>query len=295
MAKTITAPGIRKPGNAEHIVKIQFDDNEPPKNYVWVHPDGFIKIWKNGKWVNAFESCDHHHDIDTTNYVTSETLNQKIKETKTEILAFIVKSLSNVSGSDDALTTYVKTQLEPKIEQLLQDSVEQESTNSNIDDRLSQLEGIDHSKFLTEHQSLSNYYDKSDVQQLYVSKNDLESSVSAAGFIKGDADSISDIWEDLSSLQSDFGDLSSEISSITDDLESAKENIAANSSKVSKLINKTDDLKGDITSISSEISNIKQQNQDSSRVVSEALNDLNTRLQPLEGVDFGIYITAEDI
>ena len=274
MAKTIVKPGIRKTGSdTEHIVKVQFDDSEPPKNYVWVHPDGFIKIWKNGKWVNVFERCGNHH-ADLEDYVTKDSFNQRLKEMKTEVLTFLVKSLNNVSGSDEALTKYVKEYLEPKLDEVVNSSTEQENTNITVNSRLNELESIDHSKFLTQHQSLANYYKKSDVQNLYVSKEGLATSVSEAGFLKADANTISDLENNVSNLQTGVSTINGEITTIN-----SKVNV----------------INGKITNINTEISEIKETMEDDKADVTVSLNNLDNRLKPLEQIDHSIYITAEDI
>jgi len=199
MAKTVISPGIRTKGvMEEHLVKVAFNNNEPPKNYVWICPDGFIKIWKNGKWTNVFERCKGN---DLSNYITKDLLNQKLQEMRNDILTFLVKSLNNASGSDEALTKYVKEYLEPKVDDLEANSSQQEATNSDLDSRLSELESIDHNQFLTQHQSLVNYYKKSDVQNLYVSKANLESEALNAGFLKGDANVLSDLNDDINATE----------------------------------------------------------------------------------------------
>lgn len=34
MGKVITKPGPKNPQGGKHIIRIMFDDNEPPKNYI---------------------------------------------------------------------------------------------------------------------------------------------------------------------------------------------------------------------------------------------------------------------
>lgn len=190
MAKTIVNPAIKRKDNMDdHVLKVMFDDNEPPKNYIWGHPDGNKYQWIGGSWKQISEKPN---DVDLSNYVTKDVLDQKLKALKTELLTFFVKSINNVSGSDESLTRYVRDYLEPKLDGLIEEG---------LDERVSALEGIDHGQFLTEHQSLNNYYKKGDVINLYVSKSDLENSVANLGFVKADANAITDLTDRVETLE----------------------------------------------------------------------------------------------
>ena len=58
----------------EHIVKIMFDDNEPPKNYLWHKPNGILYEYKNGEWVPINKRPDN------SEYVNREELEKYIRE-----------------------------------------------------------------------------------------------------------------------------------------------------------------------------------------------------------------------
>ena len=81
MGKVITHadPKGHKFYKHEHVVKIMFDDNEPPKNYLWHKPNGILYEYVDNEWrpINWHKGG---------NYITYEELEQYISE---EILSKI--------------------------------------------------------------------------------------------------------------------------------------------------------------------------------------------------------------
>ena len=51
MGIAITKPGPKTKEGGKHIIRIMFDDNEPPKNYIWGKPDGFFYQYNGFTWV----------------------------------------------------------------------------------------------------------------------------------------------------------------------------------------------------------------------------------------------------
>jgi hypothetical protein len=58
----------------EHVVKIMFDDNEPPKNYLWHKPNGILYEYVNGEWVPI------NRKANLSEYITRRELEQYIQE-----------------------------------------------------------------------------------------------------------------------------------------------------------------------------------------------------------------------
>ena len=198
MGKITINPGnLRKcqPGG-EHITRIMYDDNEPPKNYIWGKPDGYLYVWTNTGWVklnsipNLPCGCGPGPEP-PTDCISKKTLDARLKLLKDEIISYLTKliNMRNNSGSDGSAIAWV---------------------NENVIPILRALQSIDHSAFLTEHQSLDNYYTKSDITTNYYTKAEVDSKAinraefeqlaSELGFVKM-IDLTSDEYEALETIE----------------------------------------------------------------------------------------------
>ncbi len=287
MTKIITSPGIKHKGNQEdHVMKVMFDDNEPPKNYIWAHPDGTWKIWRGGAWKTLRFGPQEQ---DLSNYITKDVLSEKLNTLKTDILTFVIKSIQNISGgSDEALQRYITEVLEPKLNSLINidhskfvtntDLEEyatkedvtnqiQEVTNEELENRVTKLEGnLDN--YVTLSELNNNYYKKGVIINQYVNKDNLESEVENAGFLKADANTISNINNSISTI----------------------------SSRVNILENKPDnDTIYDDSELRYNISNVQRNLTDNIESTNIVLSDIQDRISILEAFPHVDYITTEDV
>lgn len=144
MAKITVDPGnLRKkqPGG-EHITRIMYDDNEPPKNYIWGKPDGFLYRWNGEIWerLNAHPN-EKIPDYKPGNqneppvsvgerYVRRSDLDSRLKQLKIELVAYFSKVL-DLKECPDA------------------NGIDIDWINENIIPLIRQLQEIDHSIFVT--------------------------------------------------------------------------------------------------------------------------------------------------
>ena len=144
MAKITVDPGSlrKKQPGGEHITRIMYDDNEPPKNYIWGKPDGFLYRWNGDKWerLNAHpnESIpdfkpNGQGEIAPSvgdRYVKRSDLDSRLKQLKTELVAYFSKVL-DLRDCPEATGITI------------------EWINQNIIPLIRGLQEIDHSVFVT--------------------------------------------------------------------------------------------------------------------------------------------------
>lgn len=133
MAKATVNPGsIRKQyPSGEHITKIMYDDNEPPKNYIWGKPDGYLYVWNGSKWVLLndrsqprpadFPSGQTEQSIQsiiTNKQLISKTdLDARLKILKNEIISYLTKliNMKDCPDSGDNAIEWFREYILPEI------------------------------------------------------------------------------------------------------------------------------------------------------------------------------------
>lgn len=193
MAKTIIKPAPMPDGphpKGRHLLRIMFDDNEPPKNYIWAHPDGFFYRWETSRWVPINinnpndvadfiedDSCDCNNDCGCNKSITRCDLDRILDRLKKDILSYTLKMIKDHSG-DNEIERYLEEEILPRLTALTNrvSSLESDNTTnknniSNLDERVQSLEAIDHDKFVTT-DVLEGYAEEADLSP-YATKNDL--------------------------------------------------------------------------------------------------------------------------
>ena len=265
MAKSVINPGnLRKNQPAgEHITRIMYDDNEPPKNYIWGKPDGFLYVWNGEKWVLLNDkSKTQPHDfppqpgqsgqsaqslITNNKLVTKPELDAKIKLVKTEIISYLTQ-LINAKDCPDSdgenAIRWFKDEILPEIN-WIEDQLDSFATKTELADVR---------------------------QELLDAINELTP-----------ASLYGELIERIEALEG----LPHNTYVTQEELLNALSNIA--SSEAITLINNA------ITNINTEITNIKNTLSENELVISSALNDLNDRMSVLENGNSLNFVTAEDV
>ena len=135
MGKASVEP--KSTNNRKTVIRLWYNDIEPPKNYVWVKDD-FYYIYKNGEWV-PFEYEDLLNELPKdcicekpkhkqgccepmcpcAKYVTPMDLSDRLDKFQKSLLSKIINIIHNSSdGSVTSLEKYVREQLEPRINML---------------------------------------------------------------------------------------------------------------------------------------------------------------------------------
>jgi len=277
--KLIQSPyRIKIPWQEGNLLRIWNDKKEPPRKYIWER-EGIYYIWCRGSWIfldlylnapNVDCSCKKSEEQteDTLEEFRKDIMNQVSKyvsgySSKTQDIDNRVAALENIDHSqfitDDDLDEYAtKTYVNDQI---------QEVTNEELENRMTDLENS-MSNYATLSELSANYYKKGAVINQFVSKSELEQSVENAGFLKADANTISDI----------------------------NNSIDAVSSRVTTLENKEDkDTVYDDTAIRLSISNLQRDLSNNISSTENALAGINTRVTSLENLPHDDYITSEEV
>ena len=144
----------------ERIMKIWYDSNTmPPKNYIWCKGDDEYYIWDNGKWIPyEFEiinqkdksGCNKNNCCDCIN---KEEFDTKLNQFKKELLTAVLKLVKNGGDVDIDSLVRVINNIDNRVTTI-------ERAGINLDGYATE-QWVENKHYLTEHQSLSNYYTKS--------------------------------------------------------------------------------------------------------------------------------------
>ncbi len=143
MGKASVEPKTTK--NGKTVIRLWYDEIEPPKNYIWVKDD-FYYMYKNGRWQpydydeileQIPNDCicempkEHHHKkiepkqsccqpaCPCANYVTPTDLSDRLDKFQKDFLSKIINIIHNTAkGNTSALETYIKDILEPRVNML---------------------------------------------------------------------------------------------------------------------------------------------------------------------------------
>ena len=253
--------------SGDHLLKIMWDDKEPPKEYIWAKGEDEYFRWNGKQWVPyEFELIENKGCAKKNcGFINKEELAVKLDKFKQDVLTAVLRmnqsqDATNISDIREQIAKfkviinrlqeledyYTKAEIDQKTSEInnttsvLNGSVSAISRRvtgleSNLSDILpivNRLNSIDHSQFLTE-VSMDQYATKEDVAEQiqevtneglenrisdledslddyatlaelngFVSKNELETSVSNAGFLKADANAISDLNGSLANVSS---------------------------------------------------------------------------------------------
>lgn len=288
MAKTIIKPGLNRNGGP-HLLKIMFDDNEPPKNYIWGKPDGFFYKWKNGSWepVDITKEIADSNETDiscgcscSNNMVSKCYLKEKLEALKNDLLTQVVKMQNNACSDKSAIEEFIR-QLEARITALEQkpdidtiyDDSELRSRITNLEDSVenisSRLDGLDTS--VSNLQSsvseinnnlTNNYYTKEEVDNKALNRDEFEQLALELGFVK--------------MIDTTFAEYEA--------LEEKEPNVVYN-------ITDAEAYHYDDTAIRSRLDSLENDN----RQTKLDVIDLDNRVDELEAIDHSAFVTAADL
>lgn len=179
MAKITINPGnLRKnqPGG-EHITRIMYDDNEPPKNYIWGKPDGYLYQWNGKKWIKLNE-VPNMRPIDipvppgSNIYVSKTDLDVKLKNLKVELVSYLTKLINDrdCGDSSEYVIQWVNNNIIPEIRRLQEIDHDQFATKEELNDIDGEIEDIN--------ENLSELDDRvTDLEQTRVTKDELNEAL----------------------------------------------------------------------------------------------------------------------
>ena len=274
MAKTVVKPcntpdDLRHP-KGEHLSRVAYDDNEPPKNYIWCKPDGTFWKWNGSKWMPVMdfaEDCPHFppmpprppkppkpcpggndHGCDCNNgCITREQLTNRLELFKADLYAQLVEYLGASAGGGMDIATlqaYFEEFIEPRIAAL-------EAQESSYDDTalVNSINRVD-----TRVTNVTNRV--TNLENTRVTRDELNDALSGVA-------------------------TSSTITNITNRVTNLEQNSATKQ--------ELSDLEGSTAS--------KQELQDTSDALSSALDNLSDRVSELENNPSvgGDFVTAEEV
>ena len=152
----------KSPGN-EHITRIMHDDNEPPKNYLWRKPDGFLYKWNGKDWVKL-NVPSPEPDYGKDKFVSKSYLDNRLKLLKNEIISYLTALINMRDGADTGESAIAWV-------------------NENVIPDLRRLQEIDHSAFLTP-EDLANYYTKDEIDSKTLDRDAFEQLALDLDFVK---------------------------------------------------------------------------------------------------------------
>ena len=301
------------------LLKIMWDDKEPPKDYVWGKGEDEYYIWNGKKWIPyEFEliknkGCVQKH----CGCITKEEMVVKFDKFKKDVLAAVLKmnqtqdatniadirlqlyELRNIVNQLEELENYyTKEEVDEKITpltnltNLLNGSINSlsrrvtgiESNFSDVLATVNRLDQIDHTQFITA-RDVSDIYDYDTDGHIII--EGLEGIATedyvdrAISNIIGGAPSSLDTLKELADALETKAD-KSEISQGYDDTE---------------LINRIESLENNPATdptILTRIETLETKANDDAFVISTSINDLNDRLQEVENKPFDQYLTEQD-
>ena len=111
---------IKLPGQLGNLVKTMDSETEPPKDYLWLTPRGDTYLWYCGDWVLLDDFLAHPYYSCVFDGEHYEELDEHLENFEQYVM--------------DKVAEYVVKNMDQIIE---------------IDNRVSELEAIDHSQFIT--------------------------------------------------------------------------------------------------------------------------------------------------
>lgn len=308
--------------SGDRLLKIMWDDKEPPKDYVWAKGKDDYYIWDGKKWIPyEFELINDKRCIQKNcGCITKEELVVKFDKFKKDVLAAVLKmnqtqdatniadirlqlyELRNIINQAEELENYYtkeevdeKTDSLTNLTNLLNGSVNSLSRRvtgieSNFSDilaavnRLDQMAQIDHSQFITAR----------DVSDIY--EYDTDGHIIIEG-LEGIA-TEDYVNRAISNLVGGAPDSLDTLKELADALETkADKSEIPEEYNTSELISRIEDLENNPATdptIVTRIETLETNANNDALVISTSLNDLNSRLQEVENKSFDQYLTEQD-
>lgn len=225
MGKITINPGnLRKhqPGK-EHITRIMYDDNEPPKNFIWGKPNGLLYVWDGENWVplNSERAPKPPVIPEPKESISKEELEARLKQIKLEIIGYLTKLINarDCGGSDgSSAIEWFNEEVLPEINLLKTES----ATHATKTELAEAIAGIDTSQSIT---TINNNIDviNNNINTINNNVANVETSItSIEDTIDDIQDSISDINSNIVTVQNNITNVESDINALDlrlDDLE----------------------------------------------------------------------------
>ena len=261
MGIAITKPGPKTQEGGKHIIRIMFDDNEPPKNYVWGKPDGFFYQYNGFAWVPVElskaivqESCEFDCSCDcSSNWVTKDYLKDKMRELSKDVLAQVIKM------RDDPCDKLQPIQ--DKITEIL----------STLQSLQSQLDGLSETltnNYYTKAQSDNRYYTKTYINNNYYTKAEVDEAIDNKALKRDEFEALA--------LELGFVKMKDITLAEYEALDEVEPNMVYNITDAEAYHYDDSELRQRVTQAETNI------------------NDLDSRVDALESIDHSQFVTAED-
>ena len=168
-------PGILHP-KGEHIIKIMYDNNEPPKNYIWCRGEDEYYYWDGKQWATYEFGSAQEKEICSRcskkncccDYITEDDLNAKFEKFKKDLLTAVLRLTKTGADVDIESLTRLVNNIDNRVTNLENTDLEGYATETWVEDNY-QPKG----NYLTEHQSLDNYYTKQEIDNKQLDEGQL--------------------------------------------------------------------------------------------------------------------------
>lgn len=170
-------PGILHP-KGEHIIKIMYDNNEPPKNYIWCRGEDEYYYWDGKQWATYEFGSAQEKEICSCcskkncccDYITEDDLKAKFEKFKKDLLTAVLRLTKTGADVDVENLTRLVNNIDNRVTNL-------ENAEVDLDDYAKEdwVENNYQPKgdYLTEHQSLANYYTKQEIDNKQLDEDQL--------------------------------------------------------------------------------------------------------------------------
>lgn len=217
MGKITINPGnLRKhqPGK-EHITRIMYDDNEPPKNFIWGKPNGLLYVWDGENWVplNSERAPKPPVIPEPEESISKGELEARLKQIKLEIIGYLTKLINarDCGGSDgSSAIEWFNEEVLPEINLLKTES----ATHATKTELAEAIAGIDTSQSIT---TINNNIDviNNNIDTINNNVANVETSITSIEDTIDDIQgSISDINSDIVAVQNNITNVESDINAL---------------------------------------------------------------------------------
>ena len=113
---------IKLPGQVGNIVKTMESELEPPKDYLWATPLGDLYVYYCCDWEHIDDFLSHPYHECENSEANMDDLDRRLKSFEEEVMEKVAEYVAEHAG-----------------------------TNIEVENRLTALESVDHSQYVTAH------------------------------------------------------------------------------------------------------------------------------------------------